>query len=507
MDEEEEFPDIYHGSQRSTWKYRNRDAIQCKQAVDEIENENLSLHLYAAQRLDQTPVVTGRPRRKKGNQEYRAENDKHVWRPPKYWTAWPMPPHLVPREAGYEPGATILNLPPPYINIPVKPSMHLEEVLLAQTMRIAKVQFNAREWDYTDPPPPPRKRQRRDSGTTTDTDNPSTIHPKILSNPERQFRPTILEDDTKTLSLLQPSIRHILSRFDTLLATLHASRRSYALASARSNSADRSRSESQSRSRSRGRSLRPRQRSGTPAPPGLGQSNADVASASETESAGKAMAESNEDHDDDDDGEGDGDWDRENKEDGKGKGRKRSFSSRQARSRARAQKLGLRDWEDVLSFAAVSGWKGKEDMEVVRRVGERCERLLLHPYPHSQAMADLGEGTLERGDIGGAGREGTRRGKKKGKSKPSARSEEQERRTEQQGRRWQIMLHDEVDDDGEAEGDVDADADADAQAGSDDGETTAMEASSLDNDDESEVDSDGVHIDSFLRPIKRKRRG
>ena len=508
--DEAEYLEIYRGNQPSTWKYRNRDALECKQSIDEGDNENLSLHLFGAQKLYWNPIATTEAQTRRSGKGADKDIKRPLWRPPKYWTAWPMPPSIVPREPGFEPGATLLNLPPPYINKPVKPSLHLEEMLLAQMMRIAKSQFNAREWDFTDIPSRKRRRgSNADDAPLTDTDNPDSHPIKSAFVQKPPQRPTILTDDTQALSILRPSIRHILSRLDRLLSTLHASRRSYALASARSETP----TPSQSRSRSRGRSVR--QRSGTPAPSALlhrrsGSATSKADSESDTDAnsqSGVAKIERGEEEGDDDDG-----------DDVTGPSeavtkRKRVFSSQRVRSRARKKKMGQRDWEDVLSFACLSGWEGKADREVVRRAGERCEELFLR---HSQGQgydATEGEGEGEGFMGGGGGGRVTRMGK--GKEKVEDVEEGRARRRiddgriggQQQGGRWRLFFPpdherggdgDVIKGEGESESESESDMETEMESSSEEGDSSA---------DDSEVDSEGVHIDGFLRPVKRRRTG
>lgn len=497
--EEADYPEIYRGNQRSTWKYHNRDAFECKQALDEADNENLSLHLFVAHKLYWNPLVTSEAKTRRSGKGAEKDVQGHSWRPPKSWTAWPMPPTLVLREPGYEPGATLLSLPPPYMNKPVKPSLHLEEMLLAQMMRIAKSQFNAREWDFTDIPS--RKQQRgsnTDDAPLTDTDNPDSRPIKAAFVRKPPQRPTILTDDTQALSILRPLIRHILSRLDHLLTTLHASRRSYALASARSETP--TPSQSQSRSRSRGRSVR--QRSGTPAPSTLRHRSASVTSKADSDSDTGADSKDRVakiERDDDDRGSDDASA---TSKAGDTK-RKRKFSTQRVRSRARKQRMGLRDWEDVLSFACLSGWEGKEDKDVVRRAGERCEGLFLR---------------ASRGQEGAAALEGGSRVTRKGKEKERVDDVEEGRtrvrddgRLERQGRRWRLFFPEDGgggDDDGgedfKGEEDTESEGEMGTEKESSEGEG---DSSGNDNEDDSEVDSEGVHIDDFLRPVKRRRTG
>ena len=361
--DDDEYPSIYRGPNESTWRKRNADEIQLAKSLDQLRAQDLRVHLYNASRLKQLGV---RHTNRKG--------EDIIWRPPKHWTAWPLPPDRVPREKGYEPGATVLRLPEPYINVPVKPSLLLEDVLSAVMLRKAGEQLRERQQrrqtHEIDSLPNQTiaatisrgARSRSPSESSTDSTTSSAVshpsqspkappaQPSLGQHASASWRSAkadsdqgsqqaanleMLSDDDVAHDLLKPQIRHLISQLDTLLNGLHTARRSYADVHPQGES---STSESSNHSQSRDR----RMRSGTPAPSTLRRTPS---------------------HEGED----------ENNEPPTQK-RKRNFSSRRERSRKRQQKLGLREWGDVLGVALLTGFES----DVVKRAGERCERLFTH---------------------------------------------------------------------------------------------------------------------------------
>ena len=163
------------------------------------------------------------------------------------------------------------------------------------------------------------------------------------------LKPTILADDTLAARILHPSIRHILSKLDTLLAALHRARLSALRPpdhsqSETQTSADARRSASRSRTRSmvRGRKRVKRERA---------DASEGAEAGAEAELAKEVIA-------------------------GEPKARKRSRRPSTPGSRARIwqerqERMRLRDWSDVLGMAALVGW----DAGAVETAAGRCASL------------------------------------------------------------------------------------------------------------------------------------
>lgn len=114
------------------------------------------------------------------------------------------------------------------------PSRELEDVLRGLTLKFAKERFNSRESAG-----PEDVYQDEGKNTARDDDRESTgseYEPedadgeenavKAESQPPRQdqFKPTVSADDERSRLLLQPSIRHTLSKLDDILLALHHAR-------------------------------------------------------------------------------------------------------------------------------------------------------------------------------------------------------------------------------------------------------------------------------------------
>lgn len=109
------------------------------------------------------------------------------------WTAWPLPPDIVPRgEKSSSKQANVL--PPfPFIAISEKPSQDMEDCLLACCLRLGKENF--------------QKRRQEDAAPLSNVD--------------------VSADDARSALILKPSINHVLSRLNAMLQALHHLRKSY----------------------------------------------------------------------------------------------------------------------------------------------------------------------------------------------------------------------------------------------------------------------------------------
>ena len=342
-------PNKFHGPS-STW--RNRNAAECNLAasLDNLRAEDLSIHLFNACKLKQS-----------GLQQLASGVDPKdpfafTWTPPKKWTAWPMPPEIVPREGGEPYGRKLVRMPHPYLPKPVRRAGLLQDLLLAQVLREAKVRLGQREWepnqDIETLKPLEQSMQRTldDDGRTSTVWEDSDSHdpaaggrgkkrPKlaktgaqVTDQGDKKFNPTMLADDSKAMDIAQPLIRSVCSQLDTLLRSLHRARQSYHAME----TDDRSASVSRSTKRHRGRSA-------TPAP-----------KFSTTHDSLFSL----EDEDSDPNGIPTG-------------ARGRRQSSQSQRFLMRKKKLNLRDWNDVIDLASTSGIS----QEVIETSRQRCEGL------------------------------------------------------------------------------------------------------------------------------------
>jgi hypothetical protein len=106
--EEAERPNRWTGPS-STWLSLTEHERGIKQSLLELRNRDLSIHLYnafslkkRAQKLNELKEKAKSSRPGEAFSDEQDSNDadaeEKVWSPPKVWTAWPLPPDLVPRE-------------------------------------------------------------------------------------------------------------------------------------------------------------------------------------------------------------------------------------------------------------------------------------------------------------------------------------------------------------------------------------------------------------------------
>ncbi|KAI3340003.1 RNA polymerase I-specific transcription initiation factor-domain-containing protein [Ustulina deusta] len=169
--DEDERPNRWTGPP-STWQQLNSAEIDTLTALNEIRNQDLSIHLYNAFALkhrhtrrkpqDETKPVPNQVihlRRHIGAVRWMlTKNDEQdvdiatgqpvqedKWVPPNSWTAWPLPANAVPRPGfmGRTDGADerfTFRMQTPY-----RPRTELEETISAAMLRLAKERFQARQ--------------------------------------------------------------------------------------------------------------------------------------------------------------------------------------------------------------------------------------------------------------------------------------------------------------------------------------------------------------------------
>jgi hypothetical protein len=155
--------------------------------------------------------------------------------PPKSWTAWPLPPNEVPRE-GEHIGPADPNEKYTFSRKEVqRPSRELEDAMLGLTLKFAKERFLTRTEEKNEDPQ--SVNQRDDDAEDHGDDQLSDSHDsqsrdvsiKEASAPppaEEPLKPVISTDDGRSRVLLRPSIRHTLAKLDEVLMALHHARKS-----------------------------------------------------------------------------------------------------------------------------------------------------------------------------------------------------------------------------------------------------------------------------------------
>ncbi|KAK5630548.1 hypothetical protein RRF57_006263 [Xylaria bambusicola] len=281
----------------STWQQLNNAEIDTHIALNEIRNQDLSIHLYNAFALKRR-----HDRRKTQdvsnpvpNQDIniatgqRVQDDK--WVPPNAWTAWPLPAKAVPRP-GFM-GRTedtderlILRMRTPY-----KPKTELEETISAAMLRFAKERFQARQrtaQQSEDAAETGRATSDEEDSDTEMSSKPRRARSKSKAKSRSKSRPVKYEstsegdmmdvddlpvdkrsspvlpeiiplnavvaaDDELSYALLRPSAQGIIAKLDTTLATLlNAQKAKYSCPFESDVSDVSSRSQSRSLSRTRG---------------------------------------------------------------------------------------------------------------------------------------------------------------------------------------------------------------------------------------------------------------
>ena len=340
----------------STWRFYIEGERTLADSLDQQRANDLSLHLYNAHALearlrDGNAATNVEPHCSKKRWIKPNEDGTLPWYPDAVWTAWPRHPEDVPRSSekfevpvlddGLD-GATYKKTEP------WKPRGDLEEEILAIVLRAAKERL--RKASPGDRPTTEdgarqdeirtRKRSHETLDESSDIDvsmaeEDDDVDQLDQSRHSAKFRTkntankSLLVDDDAARTLLNPSIRHVLSQLDGLLMGLHKSRIG------------------QVRTNSRSRSRTPRSRSASKAGKSTSKSRSRQLSRSKS-----LQGDEHEMHDSDsgDDVEQD---DRNN--------------DRPKRRRP----LHARDWSEVLGIAAFTEW----DPKIVDRATRRCVSL------------------------------------------------------------------------------------------------------------------------------------
>ncbi|KAK0248056.1 hypothetical protein LTS09_016806 [Friedmanniomyces endolithicus] len=329
-DSEEQRENRFNGP-ASTWYDHTREERGLAASLDQQRANNLSIHLYNTHALkrrlrDPQLAAAAKPWQSKRNWFRVDEEGKVPWHPDSQWTSWPLPASDVPRREevfGVSPGdededGTYRN------SESWRPSADLEFEIQALMLRKAKEGFRQRLWvDADDDFNAEDVQVKREYQAREDRSDSGLPETKSARLPQiAKYRPALLADDDEAAMIAGPTIRHILSKLDDLIAGLHTSR----VGQRRSQS--RAPAESSARGRTRTKA------------------EADTAEQSEESS------DSESDHDDND--------------------ATTTLNNRQRGNSQRSRhELGQRDWSDVLGIAALVGW----DQAVIDRAARRCASL------------------------------------------------------------------------------------------------------------------------------------
>jgi hypothetical protein len=159
--------------------------------------------------------------------------EEQIFRPPKPWTAWPLPPDEVPRRSQLG----VLSDQDEQSTYKRKEfkwaSTELEDVLLGITLKFAKERFEDRDLADEDTRPhdgdkreEPSVHQEVEDGQSSMDSVDLVVEEKLQSPPEKPTtKPVVSADDERSRIILRPSIRHTLSKLDEILMALHHARK------------------------------------------------------------------------------------------------------------------------------------------------------------------------------------------------------------------------------------------------------------------------------------------
>lgn len=383
-------PNRYNGPP-ATWRLWTKSERQLIEGLEELRSRDLSAHLFNAFALKKrAQALTDKSTGNSGEYQETIAGisvPTFAFVPNKSWTAWPLPPSLVPRThetntQDEDDAWTFRSLPDP------RPSGVLEELLIANMMNTAKNRFREREWESTK-----IERMPTEHANDEPMEDENPYKSESEESTSKGNRPVIQTDEILAKRQLRPLARNIITKFDRLLFGLHAARK--ASVAAEDSSATDTDTEIESvkstmsshrkrrftnaslTSQSRGRK---RQRTTFPASSEKGSGTEHQAKSQDSVSTKQIGDEI--------DSEGiSTDIERSSSEVSSPSSRSRGHRRRSSRS-YRKKNLGLRDWSEVLGLAALTDCPNA----AVMRASKRCADL----FGEDMAFATLEEGHVER---------------------------------------------------------------------------------------------------------------
>jgi hypothetical protein len=255
VDSQGQRPGRFYGPD-SSWRYYTRDERGLTASLDQAVNNDLSVQLYnlhafkAGLRDPQRALAVKAWQSKQRWAVPEDSKSRKPFQPRPRFSAWPLKPAFVPRsnetwgavpiEDEHE-SAAVQNKN----HEPWKPSLHLQEELKAVFLRQAKEQLLAHRKHNTRPDQYMRGRPKgsRESpitvhdtvglsddatsvpGSSVNSDSPSQTGESLAQQSDRERTPELISDDDVAGAILQPTVRHLISKQDELLTALHLSRR------------------------------------------------------------------------------------------------------------------------------------------------------------------------------------------------------------------------------------------------------------------------------------------
>lgn len=198
-------------------------------------NEDLSIHLYNSHKLRQrSQEFEDNPLNARINIEFpEIPSNQRTFNPPNGWTAWPLAPDDVPRSANDL--FKFHSFDECTLEREIRlPSQELEEIIHGITLKLARRKFESRQHEddkdlITDELVSGILPGDDDLNIETEG-NPSAASPESTTDQFIRSRGAHLEpvfciDDERSCKVLRPSIRHILTKIDKVLTGLHETRK------------------------------------------------------------------------------------------------------------------------------------------------------------------------------------------------------------------------------------------------------------------------------------------
>lgn len=370
----EDRPNRFYGAP-STWYSWTREDREIADSLSKERAKDLSAHLFNAFSL-KSRARHHRVNAVAGRTDSTADG-ADGFKPPKVWTAWPMPPDEVPREHRW-----LLWDPSDAMTFQghhdLRPSAELEEMIIATTLRFAKERFDSREStsgsstsesvaDETqssavkssDPSLNIKPTELRQSLSPTAGSNESygfgfnemyTSQPYETNDPitdesgghgegsegaDDNMSLTFTADDEEARRVLRPVARHVLSKIDDLLTGLYTIRASYASKKIRRYSTELSQENTGATPSAYSSSPTRKRKSTHSSKANAGTAPLDSVSTSQSRRTTNMR------------------------------------SSHRTPADPQIARLALRDWSEVLGTASITDW----DPGVVARASERCAAL------------------------------------------------------------------------------------------------------------------------------------
>lgn len=320
-------PKNYRGPP-STWRSWTLSERRLAASLDRLSAEDLSIHLY------NSFVLSRKAKDLKRRQETADDDDvnEEIWSPPRLWTAWPLPPGLVPAEdegLGWESEASMEGCPRVKR---LSPREVLEDILIGQVQKKAKERFLKRHEPDSIP----------ESGEVDSDEN---------EDPNLQ-EPVVMADDDLARSLAEPSVCHIMAKLDELLRALHHARQAYVVADESEGAASHDnapkRKLKQKRKPSPTDSQNGTRRKKARLDLSINPSPSQAATDSESDSTPRPKLSLFDDHT-----------------------RSPSEDKCAEPPKKRKRHYGLRDWSDIIGIASMTGW----EPAIVQKAAARCATL------------------------------------------------------------------------------------------------------------------------------------